>query len=420
MSGDSLAACAYDWVGGNFAGLKLLEGQCSAVAAAVAGSDRALSQQVSEVVSAGGWSGAAANAFTAAWDRDSTAGAQLAGAWQQIGAIAGNLAAVLASLESALEQAAYQLEKQGVAIDPATGAALPGTTANGLACPSPQVAAANAALAAPYSTYRTQILDQASVARAEAALALDAITESMLPSQPDYGDPVNGLDAVRGLWALPTVYRKDLPEALVVARKTTAVTQDAAWQNLLAKKAVSGSGARLDPKVRASAAKALREQAALQGELDNAPPETPLSAGADGDAALLGLTGVAGGAVRAIPFIGSTVGAGITVWQDREEGESWKQSLIDGAASSSAALVAGLGVGAVIGTGSVAAIAAGVIGGGVLAVGAGDFVHNLAQEHWTAEWQAHGVLAGTLDGTKDAAVETGHQALHLLSDLNPF
>jgi hypothetical protein len=49
-----------------------------------------------------------------------------------------------------------------------------------------------------------------------------------------------------------------------------------------------------------------------------------------------------------------------------------------------------------------------------------DFVHNLAQEHWTAEWQAHGVLAGTLDGTKDAAVETGHQALHLLSDLNPF
>ncbi len=416
MSGSALAACAYDWVGGNFAGLKSLENQCSAVATTISGADRALSQQVSQVVHAGGWSGAAASAFTAAWDRDSVAGAQLAGAWQQIGAIAGNLASVLASLESALEQAAYQVEKQGLAIDKATGAAQPDIVPNGLACPSPQVVA----LAGPYDAYRTRILDQASVARGEAALALDAITGSLLPSQPDYGDPVNGLDSVRNLWAVPTVYRRDLAEALVVARRTTAETQDAAWQNLLAKKAVSGSAARLDPKVRASAAKALQKQAELQGELDHAPPETPLTAAADGDFEVLGLAGVAAGAVRAIPFIGTAIGGGITVWQDREEGESWKQSLIDGAASSTVALAAGLGVGAVIGTGSVAAIAAGVIGGGVLAVGAGDFVHNLAQENWTAEWHAHGVVAGTLDGAKDAAVETGHQALHLLDDLNPF
>ena len=124
--------------------------------------------------------------------------------------------------------------------------------------------------------------------------------------------------------------------------------------------------------------------------------------------------------MRAIPFIGATAGAGITVWQDREQGESWGQSLADGAVSSGVALGAGLGAAALIGTGSVAAVAAGVIGGGALAVGVGDFVHNLFQENWPAQFRAHGVLGGLADGTANAAGEAGHQVVHLLSDLNPF
>jgi uncharacterized protein YukE len=203
----TLAATDYDWVGGNFAGLQALQGQCGRVAATIAGAGQALSGQVSAIVGAGNWSGSAASAFTRAWNQDSTAGSQLANGWNQIGAIAGNLAAGLASLEHALEQAAGQLEQQGVAVSKADGTALPDTAANGRACPSPQVAVANAQLAASYMTYRAQILGQASAARAQAALSLNAIAESMLPGQADWGDPVNGLDAVRGLWAVPTTYR---------------------------------------------------------------------------------------------------------------------------------------------------------------------------------------------------------------------
>jgi len=420
MSGGSLAACAYDWVGGNFLGLEALEGECSTVAATLTDADHALSQQVSQIVSAGDWRGSAADAFTSAWDKDSAAGAQLAEAWRQIGTITGNLAADLAALENSLEGAAYQAEKQGVAIDPANGTALADTTANGLACPSPQVAANNARLASQYMAYRTQILAQASAVRAQAALSLNAVTESLLPAEPDWGDPVNGLDAVRGLWAVPTTYRREVTEDLAAAGKKVAVTQYEALQELIAGRKLAGNNFLLSRQTRENLTETAKERAVLEGKLADSPPESVLTQGADGDADGLGLAGLAGGAVRAIPFIGATAGAGITIWQDREEGESWGHSVTDGVVSSGAALGAGLAAAAIIGTGSVAAVAAGVIVGGAAAVGVGDLVHNLFQENWSAQWQAHGVLDGTVDGAANAASETGHQVLHVLSDLNPF
>ena len=420
MSGGSLAVCAYDWVGGNFSGLQALEGQCSAVAATLTNADHALSRQVSQIVGAGGWSGSAADAFTSAWDKDSTAGAQLAGAWRQIGTIAANLAADLASLENALEEAAFQLEQQGVAVDPADGTALPGTTAGGLACPSPQVAASNAGLASQYMAYRAQVLAQASAVRAQAALSLNAITESLLPAQAGWGDGVNGLDAVRSLWAVPTTYRRAVVEDLAQAEKNVNLTQRTLWEQYIARKAVQGKAARVDSEDVDSAREALAERSALRGKLADAPAEDASTRLADGDAAGLGLAGAAAGAVRAIPYVGASAGAGITIWQDREQGESWGQSVSDGLVSNGAALAAGIGVATFIGVGSVGAVAAGVLVGGAFAVGVGDFVHNVFQENWGADWQADGVLGGTVHGLADAASATGHDIAHLASDLNPF
>jgi hypothetical protein len=180
---------------------------------------------------------------------------------------------------------------------------------------------------------------------------------------------------------------------------------------------VQGNNFRISRQTSENAAEAARERSTLQGKLADAPPESVLTMGADGDADGLGLAGLAGGAVRAVPLIGATAGAGITIWQDREQGESWGQSVTDGVVSSGAALGVGLGAASFIGAGSVAAIASGVIVGGAAAVGVGDFVHNLFQENWSAQWQAHGVLDGTADGVANAASETGHQALHLLGDI---
>jgi hypothetical protein len=55
----TLAATAYDWVGGNFAGLLALQNQCAQVASTITSADNALSRQVSAVAGAGNWSGAA-------------------------------------------------------------------------------------------------------------------------------------------------------------------------------------------------------------------------------------------------------------------------------------------------------------------------------------------------------------------------
>lgn len=410
MSAGMLAPCAYDWVGGNMAGLQALQGECAKVASATTAAGRSLTGQVSQVVGAGGWQGSAAGAFSSAWDRDSAAGAQLAGAWEQIGSIAGNLAASLASLENALERAASRAEAAGAAIDITDGAAAGSTTAGGLACPSPQ-------LVSQYMAYREKVLAEASVARAEAALALNEVAGSLLPSQQDFGDAVNGLDGVRGLWAVPTTYRKEVEKGLAEAEEEFLSARRAAMLELIAKKRVAGGSARLDPETKGKLSGTAEERAALEGKLGDSPPESILSQAADGDVAGLGLTGAAAGAVRAIPFIGATAGAGITVWQDREAGESWGKSLADGAISNGLAVAAGAGVAALVGTGSAVAVASGVVLAGAAAVGVGDFVHNLFQENWSAQIQAHGVAGGLLDGAANAGSETGHQAAHLLHDI---
>jgi uncharacterized protein YukE len=410
MSGGTLAPHAYNWVGGDPAGLQALQGECTRVGSSITTADRALTGQVSQVVGAAGWDGSAASAFSSAWDQDSSAGAQLATAWDQIGSIAGNLAANLASLENALEGAAAQVEAAGGTIDIADGSALPNGTGNGVACPSPQ-------LISQYMSYRTKILAQASVARANAALALDQLTGGLLPSQPDVGDVVNGLDGVRGLWAVPTTYRREVEEELAEAAEKYVAVRKAAMLELIAKRKLAGNNARLDPETRENLAGTAEERSTLEGKLSDSPPESLLSQAADGDAAGLGLTGAAAGAVRALPFVGATVGAGVTVWQDRESGESWGKSLTDGVVSNGLALGAGFGAAALIGTGSALAVAGGVIVGGAAAVGVGDFVHNLFQENWSAQIQAHGVVGGVLDGIGNAGAETGHQAVHLIDDI---
>ncbi|MDX6416481.1 MAG: hypothetical protein QOG28_1101, partial [Trebonia sp.] len=69
---------------------------------------------------------------------------------------------------------------------------------------------------------------------------------------------------------------------------------------------------------------------------------------------------------------------------------------------------AGLGALGVSGVGlTLAAGGAGVLAGGVVAYGVGDFAHNLIQENWGADISKHGVILGIGDGIGDSAVKTG-------------
>jgi hypothetical protein len=375
------------------------------------------------MVSGGSWTGKAADAFTTAWDKDSTAGTQLAEAWTKIGSIAQELAEELASLESELEGAAYQLEKQGVPVDPATGKAEAGKST--VAGPvTQQTAAARSKLASEYMTYRAKILNQATQARMHATNALYTITEELLPPQFDAGQLTNGLDGIRGLWALPTDVRREVDAA--VANKGDV--RAAVWDELLTKHKVSGYNARLEKSTLAEMAKSDAALAEAEANAADAPPESILTKLFSGDAEGLGAAGVLGKAIEGVPYIGATAGAVIQVIQDREDHESWAHSLVDGVVSNAAALGAGIGVAAlftagtaaVIGGGSFVAVGVGAAAGAVAAVGVGDAVHNLIQENWGQDIDQHGVLGGLGHGTVDSLDKTRHDLAHYGDDIKNF
>lgn len=400
----SLPSFAYRWVGGDIHGLESFKTTCTSTASQLEDADQALSRQVSGVVGDGGWTGSTAQSFSGAWDKDSKAGAQLAGAWRKIGSIVDDLARQLASLENQLEQAADQVEKQGLSINPADGTIKPAT-----ACLTPKAEAKNAKLASEYNSLRGEILSRAETVRAHAASELANVTSSMVPEGegPNYGLAVAGLDGMRGLWAAPTTYNNALDEKLAEAKENVRVTQKAAFRDYLDAKAKYGKAARLSPEAGEKASDALKDLKTTEGKLASAPGETVTTKLAAGDADGLGAAGLAGGALKGIPYVGALASAGITTWGDRAEGESWGQSVSDGVVSNGAALGAGMGTAALIGGGSVVAVAGGVVAGGVVAVGVGDLVHNAFQENWSQDWHDHGVVDGTLDGAGHVLSNTG-------------
>lgn len=416
----SLSAFSYHWIGGDIQGLQMLDDQCGQVASRITDADQALRHQVSSVAGGGGWTGKAADSFTRAWDKDSRAGARLADAWKTLGEITGTLAADLAALESALEAAADRLEKQGIPVDPATGLPQPDTTMSGNASPSPHALAARTRLASEYMTRRAGILKEAAAARTHAMYALYSVTAEVLPAGPDLGLLTNNLDGLRGLWAVPTTYRRALEKDFTKAEVEKADVIDRQWRAAIDGRKAAGNNFRMDRDLVEKGVSARQASAKLEGKLASSPPESPVSMAADGDGAGLGLAGLAGGALRAVPVVGTVVGAGLQYDQDIQNHESWEHAAVDGVVSNGAAFGAGALVAGAIGGGSVVAVGAGVVFGTAAAVGIGDGVHHLIQENWAADWHQHGVLGGTTHGIADSYDKTRHDIAHWFDDLNPF
>jgi uncharacterized protein YukE len=250
----SLPAFSHNWAGGDIWGLQTLSEQCGAVAPEITGVDTALAKEVGNLVAAGSWQGKAADAFAARWDADSQAGRQLTDAWAAIGKVIGELAACLAGLENKLEEAAYQLEKQGVAVDQATGTPLPDVAAGGNANVAPQRMAAVAKLAASYSSYRAQVLDAAQTARETAAAQLTQIAGQLMPADRDWGQLSNDADALRSLWGIPTEYRTRLQEDLGATEQNLMQTERSAIGWLIQDRKINGSNVLLPKEMRTAIA----------------------------------------------------------------------------------------------------------------------------------------------------------------------
>lgn len=403
----SLPSFAYQWVGGDIHGLDSFQTTCTVTASQLDDADRALSGQVSDVVGGAGWTGSAADAFSGAWDKDSKAGAQLAGAWRKIGSIVDGLAQQLAALENQLEEAAYQVEKQGISINPADGTIMPAA-----ACLTPKAKAKDAKLASEYNSFRGQILAQAETVRANAASQLADVTSTMIPKGTDWGLVTAGLDGMRGLWAAPTTFNRELALKLAEAQKNVQIAKKVAWLERIEVKKQAGYGARLSSETRGNLADTLKNLKDTKAELASAPKENIFTKLAAGNADGLDATGLAAGAIRGIPFASTLAGAVFTTLDDRSKGESWGQSISDGAVSNGAALGAGMGTVEVIGDGSMVAVVGGGAVGGVVAVGVGDLVHNVFQENWGQDWHDHGVIDGTIDGAGHVLSNTGNDLVN--------
>lgn len=418
-----LAGFSYDWVGGDIRGLSALAGQCFRIAPEVTTVDAALTRQVAKITSGGGWKGAAASAFSSAWDKDAQAGSELATAWRRIGGIVDDLAAELAGLESALEEAAREVEAQGVGIDPVTGTVAAEIAATPTTPAEVQAAANKARLMEEYASFRQATLDRATVARAAAAGALQAVTEAMLPSKSrDWGQAVDLADGLRALWGAPTVYRQGVQEELPELEQNVASTERAAMLELIQARKLAGNAAMLSKETRGALKTAWQEENAVETKLASAEAlentTTKLAAGdADGIAGVAEGADGLGGLVKGIPYLGTTLAAGLTIYQDRQQHEGWGRSVADGVVSSGAALGAAAGVAGLIGGGSFVAVGAGIVVGGVVAVGVGDFVHNLFQENWSGDWSKYGVMDGTVHGVADSYDKTRHDMAHFADDV---
>ena len=118
LAPSALAPFDHEWIGGDIRGLSQFAGVLYGYAPDIDNVAGTLDDQVSGMVSAAQWQGAAASAFTSSWGKDSTAAQGIASMAAGIGQIADELAVNLSKIESALEQSADYASKHGVQIGP--------------------------------------------------------------------------------------------------------------------------------------------------------------------------------------------------------------------------------------------------------------------------------------------------------------
>jgi uncharacterized protein YukE len=119
----ALAPFSYDWIGGDIRAVSALAGTLYGYVPEIGGVTSALDSQVQGLVGAAKWTGAAATAFSNAYDADAKAAHALSALIEDAGEIIDALAVALSKIESDLEQAAAKAKAHGAPIE-ANGAPL--------------------------------------------------------------------------------------------------------------------------------------------------------------------------------------------------------------------------------------------------------------------------------------------------------
>ncbi|HEV2634886.1 MAG TPA: WXG100 family type VII secretion target [Actinocrinis sp.] len=436
----TLASFSQDWVGGDIHGLSAFAGTVYGYLPDMTDVVTVLESSVAQIENDAGWTGAAATAFSNAWQQDALAVTAVVAVFQQIGDTVDALAVNLANIESALESAADEVAAQGVRVGP-----------NGVPPTMPDGPYAVGSPAAKLQSYVDGYAAAYNLAMGEALRARNLASESLqgLEAQiaPPDGNRTSSPEAnvsestpstlaamVRSLWSVPALYT-EAAEAKVRAAETTESDAVAAYK--AAKKLYM---ANFSTQSAADAAKlralgneigtARTELSAVTTKLDGAETlvakfpgskvlNTTVGSASDSLAKVFHIGG-AGGAAGAsdeatasaldkiidfgkglpvIDVLAVVAGTALDSDQSIRGGKPWYEAVPEDLLANVAGLAAGIGVLALLPEeATVAVVGVAVAGAAVLGMGVTDEIENLFSEHWSQDWHKSGVVAGTLDG----------------------
>ncbi len=432
-----LAAFAQDWVGGDIRGLSAYAGTLYRYVPEITAVATALDKKVSQIVGDAGWQGSAAAAFTTAWQHDAVGATALAVMVSSAGGIVNVLAVNLASIESALEEAAAAAAAHGVQI--------------GAGGRPPQVCYASPTAESwrvSYAAFWNRCMLAAAAARVQAAGALQELCGWATQGSPyqglGSGDYTALADSLAGFFGAQTRYRGYVEGKLPGLKKTLSRAVTDAREE--ARQADGRFGPWTDQgkenfgdakTILSSVEDDLAEAQSTENPFSRAWGFSPSDISGLGTR-LDGLGGTGGDLARFagdIPFVDVAAAGASTYFgaqQDMADGVPWYEAYPGEASGSIAAVAAGGWVGSVAAGGTAAGLGAlgagglgvtvvaggaGVLAGGVVAYGVGDFAHNLIQENWGADIHARGVILGVGDGIGDSAVKTGQDFVKLGSGI---
>lgn len=428
-----LAPFSEDWIGGNIRGLSAFAGTMYGYAPKISNVANVLDKQVSDLIGAAQWQGAAAKAFGAAWDKDSTQAQKLSLDADNIGSIVDQLAVNLARIESALEEAAAEARSRGADIG-ANGAptnAQSGYEIARFGPDGPGQSAANSYL----MTYDAS-LEEAQQAREAAAGALakycQAATGGMTLS-----DIITTADLVGDMIALPAA-NQDIVNKRIL--KIEADEKEIEEEEKEGKLTEAQANARLkadETKLthdRAELARDIEEDTevskvlstsvgdlsknvkSLFTKLAGAAPAAGDTADAIGaDASVLDKMVDFGKDIPVIDLAAAAVGTGLATYSDVQSGQSIATALPEEAASN----VAGVAAGSIVGGALMTAVGGGLVGGAVAAAGAGVVAYGVGDftDHFVhgfgADIHTYGFANGVQYDVGDSAIQTGQDVATL-------
>jgi uncharacterized protein YukE len=430
-----LASFARNWVGGDIHGLAAFAGTLYGYVPAMEDVVTALNKKVSQTVTDASWQGTAAQAFTGNWEQVSAEVNAVGLVVIGTGSIVDQLAANLAEIENALENAAAQAAAHGVQV--------------GADGQPPGVCYGNATQEewrVSYGTFYQQCMAEANDARVQAAGALVQLTSAITSGRAgtaggsgDVGVAVGEGNTIADLFAdllaTPTAYSFKVADKVAEAEENLTKAQDALH-------AAEEAAQQADAWFGVAPRNVKAAQVAAEGELDSVKAEltrarsgenaiselfatrerdlpglSKLADGLDNSSLLfkaldLPVVDVVAGGISTVLNAQQDVHAGVSGWF------AYPLETVNTVGSIALATVVGTAVGgAAIFAGAPAlGVAAGVTAGALVAYGVGDYVHNyiadiLPQVH------EHGVLLGIGTDFGAAGVSTWDDTTHLASDV---